>query len=113
MTEAQSFPVLTASISTLGAVFLCWLARDCWNGSTSETQTEAHAQAPGSVRKALLTNLLNPHPYLFWLMIGGPILAQAWSVGANHAIVFVAAFFGCLVGSKIAIAVTTHFFEAI
>ena len=100
MTEAQSFPVLTASISILGAVFLCWLARDCWNGSTSETHTEAHAQAPGSVRKALLTNLLNPHPYLFWLMIGVLILAQAWSVGANHAIVFRGRIF-CLVGSKL------------
>ena len=111
MTEAQSFPILTASISILGAGFLFWLARDCWNGSTTDTPREIQSQAPSSVQKALLTNLLNPHPYLFWLMIGGPILAQAWSIGIGHAIAFVGAFFSCLVGSKIAIALMTHFFR--
>jgi len=112
MTEAQSFPVLTGSISLLGAGFLCWLALDCWHAGTPQSNTDTPPQAPSSIRKALLTNVLNPHPYLFWLMIGGPIFAKAWAVGAAHAALFITAFFSCLVGAKLGIAVTTHYFRS-
>ena len=30
-------------------------------------------------------NLLNPHPYLFWIGIGGPTLLGAWDEGAAPA----------------------------
>lgn len=111
MTEAQSFPILTGCISLLGAAFLSWLALDCWTAGTPHTKPDDTPLAPSSVRKALLTNALNPHPYLFWLMIGGPIFAKAWAVGVGHAALFIVAFFSCLVGAKLGIALTTHFFR--
>ncbi len=34
-------------------------------------QTVDHSkQTAGSVKKGIITNLLNPHPYMFWLLVG-------------------------------------------
>ena len=30
-----------------------------------------------SLKKGILTNLLNPNAYIFWLLIGGPLMATA------------------------------------
>jgi threonine/homoserine/homoserine lactone efflux protein len=50
-------------------------------------------------------NLLNPHPYLFWLTVGGPLVMQSYTQSAFGAIVaFLSGFYGCLVGSKVLLA---------
>ncbi|MEW6297135.1 MAG: LysE family translocator [Thermodesulfobacteriota bacterium] len=62
-----------------------------------------------SFLKGLLVNLFNPHPYLFWLTVAGPLLTesyrhQRWAPIAA----FVCGFYGFLVGSKVLLAVLTH-----
>lgn len=61
--------------------------------------------APGDVaadlRTGVVTNLLSPHPWLFWLTVGAPILADG---GLGEDAVFLAVFYALLVGSKAAIA---------
>jgi threonine/homoserine/homoserine lactone efflux protein len=56
------------------------------------------------MRKALLTNFLNPHPYVFWVTVGGPLVVQASELGPNAVGAFLVGFFGGLVGVKILIA---------
>ena len=74
---------------------------------------EREAGGVGSVllsfRKGLLVNLLNPHPYIFWLTVGGPLVTD----NARHdmwlpIMAFLLGFYGCLVGSKVLIAVLVH-----
>jgi len=62
------------------------------------------AGAPRSLRQGLMVNLLSPHPYLFWFTVGAPqavlLSAEGWGGGAA----FIAGFYACLVGAKIALA---------
>ena len=63
------------------------------------------ASAPsGGIIKAVLTNLLNPHPYLFWVTVGGPLVAAAYDHSMLAALGFLAGFFVMLCGSKAGIA---------
>ena len=90
------------TISLLGAVFLGYLAYE-----SVTTDLAAHAGAattPRSLQKGVAANLLNPHPYLFWLTVGAPILWHAWATSPGHAVGFLVAMYGCLVGSKMLLA---------
>lgn len=70
----------------------------------------AAAAAPAAVPiatlwRACLVNLLNPHAWLFWGLVGGPTIAAASRVGLAGAVGFVAAFLSALIGGKALIAV--------
>lgn len=66
---------------------------------------EAAGAAPaGALRRAIAVNLLSPHPYLFWLSVGGAYLAKAMPIGASAAVLFLAGFYACLVGVKLVLA---------
>lgn len=101
LTRVTGTTVLGA-LALAGALLLAWLAWD------SLTVTAPEAVAPGqrgsALAKGAAVNLLNPHPYLFWLGIGGPTLLGAWEEGAAPAVAFLAAMYGCLVGSKMVVA---------
>ena len=90
------------AIGLVGAGFLLFLAWESW-GAT-EVSLEAEPGDAGSVMRAILTNLLNPHPYVFWVAIGGPLVADAWVDGPVSTAGFLVGFFGCLCGSKIGLA---------
>ena len=89
-------------IGLCGAIFLLWLGWEAWH--TKALVIDELPAPPGSVWRAILTNLLNPHPYLFWMAVGGPLLAEAWQAGAMSTTCFVVGFFGALCGAKIALA---------
>lgn len=61
----------------------------------------------GSLLKGVLANVLNPHPYLFWAGVGAPVMAEAWRAHPGALPAFILGFYGCLVGSKILLAVIT------
>ena len=62
-----------------------------------------------SLARGLIVNLLNPHPYIFWLTVAGPLVARSYQAAAFAPIVaFVAGFYGCLVGSKLVLALLIH-----
>ena len=62
-----------------------------------------HPPPPDGLRRGVAVNLLNPHPYLFWLTVGGPLLAGR---GTLEALCFLLGFYAALVGSKVAVALT-------
>ena len=64
----------------------------------------AGATSPQSLTKGALVNALSPHPYLFWIMVGGPIILNARAQGWNEVLCFVTGFYLALVGSKIVLA---------
>ena len=69
-------PTLLFMISVLGAGFLVWFGVDCFRieppGSDIGKQ-----EVTGSFRRGVITNLLNPNVYVFWFLIGGPLMASA------------------------------------
>jgi threonine/homoserine/homoserine lactone efflux protein len=54
---------------------------------------------------AMVTNALNPHPYLFWASAGAPLLIQiSADAGFAGVAAFLAGFYALMVGSKLLVA---------
>jgi threonine/homoserine/homoserine lactone efflux protein len=95
---SSSGPIL-GGISFLGGLFVSYLA---YESLTTRPPAEGREPSPpSSLRRGLVTNLLNPHPYLFWITVGAPLMLRP---GKGAAALFVAAFYVCLVGAKLAMA---------
>jgi len=103
--EIAAIRPLVGAIGIAGTLYLLYLAWESWT-STPPSPAAAGQPAPRSIVRGALVNFLNPHPYLFWLTAGTPMLAKAWRHSSAAAIAFVALFFVCLVGSKILLALT-------
>lgn len=58
----------------------------------------------GSLARGVLANALSPHPYLFWIGVGAPLMTKALRTDLFSPLAFLAGFYACLVGSKIAVA---------
>lgn len=89
-------------LALVGALFVGYLGVDSLRARPPDA--DATAAPHRSLLKGVVANVLNPHPYLFWIGVGAPLLLRAWTDGAPAALLFLVAFYGCLVGSKIALA---------
>ena len=56
-----------------------------------------------SVLKAVMMNIFNPSPYIFWTLVTGPILLKGWRETPVYGIEFLAGFYVTLIGSLAAI----------
>ncbi len=98
-------PTLLGLLSLAGAAYVCFLA---WESITiTRAVHDAAPPAPQSLRKGILTNLLNPHPYLFWLTVGTPLIVAAWTAAPWRALMWLFGFYLMLVGAKIILALIT------
>ena len=102
-TVLVEFDLIFGVIGVIGAVFLFWLGVESFQSRGVEL--DALEPPQGGVIKAILTNLLNPHPYIFWVAIGGPLIAQAWENSVGAVLAFLVGFFGALCGAKVMLAV--------
>lgn len=92
-----------AAVSIAGAVFLLALGVETLRAKPP--QPGAAEGPPRSLGKAVAMNFLNPHVYLFWSTVGAPLVLKGWTGGAAKPAVFLAAFYVCLIGSKVVVAV--------
>jgi len=90
-------------LSLLGGLYILSLAYESLRAE--RLAVEAGDREPQSLRRGVLVNALNPHPYIFWLTVGGPVMLKAWNERPASAVLFMAGFSGCLVGSKVFLAV--------
>jgi len=90
-------------VSMCGAIYLAWLGIASLR--TRAAEPVAASTTPGSIRKAFAVNVLNPHVYLFWVTVGGPLILNAAGNAPRTIPVMLACFYTCLVGSKIVLAV--------
>lgn len=68
-------PPVLFSISLMGALFLTKMGLECFSLEPPNPDTDADAS--GSFKRGVMTNLLNPNVYMFWFLIGGPLMASA------------------------------------
>lgn len=90
-------------LAVAGGLFVIYLGTDTYLKAGRAT-FESGGQGSGDLRRGFVTNLLSPHPWLFWLGVGGPLLVSAWERGWWPAASFLAGFYGLLVGSKLFLA---------
>lgn len=98
----DSRPVLGV-ISMAGGLFVLYLAWGCFR--TTRLDPVDCGESPKSLGKGAAVNALNPHPYLFWLTVGGPAVLKAWAGDPSLAVAFVAVFSACIVGAKLLVAI--------
>jgi threonine/homoserine/homoserine lactone efflux protein len=86
-------------LSLAGGALLVFLGgaalRDLRRERDAPTGAGAPASPPpaGGFWRAVLVNLLNPNAWLFWSLVGGPILAGALRQAAPHPLAFLIGFY--------------------
>jgi len=102
-------PVLFLDILySAGGVFLLYLAFSAYKearragreDAADENAAEMSAEkaVSGGMLKAALMNILNPHPYIFWAAIAGPMFLRGWREASQLGIAFMIGFYGTLIG---------------
>ncbi len=109
VSRLSNYDPVMGIISIAGAVFLVYLAYK--NFQIKEIQPSP-AEPSQSLKKGIIVNLLSPHPYLFWLLVGSPILLRAWKQGIVCPALFFVGFYTVLLGTFITIALCTGAFSS-
>jgi len=93
--------IIYGTLSLAGGVFIGYFAYDLFRMKQIETGNSARAR---SMQKGIIANILNPSPYIFWIIIGIPTILKGLETSVGYALSFVMPFYICLIGSKISIA---------
>ena len=82
-----------------GGLFILYLAKGVFSSmKTAESiQAPSGSEARKSLFQAVTMNLLNPNPYIFWSMVGGPIILSGWRESPGLGLSFMVGFFGTFV----------------
>lgn len=79
-------------------LYLAYGAFKAWRNFKMQTPT-AESGSGQSIFKAALTNILNPNPYIYWMLVTGPILVKGWREAPVNGIGFLAGFYLTMIGS--------------
>ena len=106
--QATSLSGVEAILYLAGAAFLTWLGIDGLRSASPTFDEIDSPQEERSLRRGIITNLLNPNPWMFWTLAGAPFMVAAWKQSAWMPFAFVVPFLSVLIVIKILIAVTFH-----
>jgi threonine/homoserine/homoserine lactone efflux protein len=90
-----------AGLSFAGAAFVLVLAADALRTAPGEGPEPT---AGTDLRRGAIANALSPHPWLFWIAVGGPLLVDAARDEPAAAVGFLVAFYSLLIGTKLVLA---------
>ncbi len=107
-------PVFTRLMSMAGGgyvIYLAWgLIRQWKSGVSSEYGECDNSVRPWVLmRRVVLMNFLNPNPYLFWGLVGGPILLTALKQSVLYAVFFIFGMYSVFISILIILIVIFHF----
>ncbi|MCO6452028.1 MAG: LysE family transporter [Caldilineales bacterium] len=88
----------------IGGLFVLWLGIDALRHAGHSLETAIVTTPSQDIMHGALINFLNPHPYLFWGLVGAPTVIQAWQTQPLYAVAFVVLFYVMLIGSKVMLA---------
>ncbi len=98
----SQFDIILSIISLSGGIFFTYLGYETIK--TRSFQSGLQNLKPDSLKKGITANLLNPHPYIFWITIGIPTAFKAYYINLATVILYFFFFYVMLVGSKVSIA---------
>jgi threonine/homoserine/homoserine lactone efflux protein len=106
LSKLDDYDSILGVISLLGGLFIIYLGVVSFKAREIEIDTKTIK--PKSIRRGIIVNALNPHPYLFWLTVGVPLLFRSFNISLSTALAFIISFYTFLVGSKIIVAMLVH-----
>jgi len=93
---------ILSAISMAGGLYLLYLGYKTLKSQHFEPEMKNSTN--NALRKGIMVNFLNPHPYLFWITVGTPYIIKAQSISMMALVLFLASFYALLIGSKIIVA---------
>ncbi len=101
--QVDQYAEVFGALSLAGGIYLGFLAVKTARPVSPGESTSP--ERPRSVLLGFLANALNPQPYLFWVTVGAPLIIQIDGESRPAAALFLVAFYTCLVGAKMTLAV--------
>ena len=101
--QLSNFNILIGVISILGGFFVLYLGYEGLR--TKGVELNLEEQSSNALKKGVITNALNPHPYVFYMTVGAPIIFKAMEQNTLNAAAFLGSFLFLLVGSKVILAI--------
>jgi threonine/homoserine/homoserine lactone efflux protein len=102
LSRLSNYRSILGVISIAGGIYLLFLGFK--NLRFKGFVIEDQCCKPQSIRRGVLTNFLNPSPYLFWITVGGPLASKAIRIHIMTVVLFLLGLYGCLIGSKLILA---------
>jgi len=99
---AQLPPAFLTALRVAGIAVMLAIAVRTLGAARRAVSQEPAGEAPGGFLEAGLVNLTNPNMWMFWSVMGGPILAEAWRASPARGLAFLAGFYGCIVAGNAA-----------
>ncbi len=107
--ELSKIDFMLGIITLMGAAFIIYLGgKDLFYTPVLNVEIQEKSRP---LMRGIIANFLTPHPFVFWLTIGGPIVSSAYSKNGPSAILFIIAFYTLLVGLKVFLALFTYKFK--
>ena len=103
LTQLSNFNLLLGIISVLGGFFVLYLGYESLRIQGVELNLKE--QSSNSLKKGVITNVLNPHPYVFYMTVGAPMMVRAMDQNVFFAGAFLGSFLFLLVASKVVLAI--------
>lgn len=102
LTKFANSDVALGVVSIAGALFVAHIAYETFvHKSVAVNLDDTKSQ---SLINGILANALSPHPYLFWITVGAPIMTKAMKTSGLTVAVFLLGFYFFLIGSKVSLA---------
>lgn len=100
------FKTILGGVSILGGLFIFYLGYD--SIKTKGVEFSLPPVSRNSFKRGVTTNALNPHPYIFYMTVGAPIIFKAINHNFLSAFSFIGSFLLFLVGSKVILALVVE-----
>jgi threonine/homoserine/homoserine lactone efflux protein len=106
---AQLPPLMVRGLSLVGGGFLLYLAVSTYLNSRRATLARGdRALARGVLLKGWLARVLTPNAYLFWFLVGAPLVVQAAEADMLAVPAFLIGYYATIVGSNVVLALALH-----
>lgn len=79
LVKVSGYHYVLGIISLSGGMFVLFTGYEAIR--TQAVELVLPKEQPRSLQKGVLTNILSPHPYLFWISVGAPVLTRSCSLG--------------------------------
>lgn len=101
LSHLTSYNSIIGIIAFFGASYLIYSGMESLK--IKKDSLELNVEKKDALKKGIIVNFGNPHPYIFWISIGGPIIFKSLSTHVSATILFIFGFYSFLVGSKVII----------
>ena len=106
LNRLAEFKSILGGISILGGLFILYLGYESLR--TKGVELNLSSVKTSSLKKGVITNALNPHPYIFYMTVGTPIIYKSIHQNFLFTMSFIGSFLLLLVGSKVILALVVE-----